>query len=411
MKRYDERLLGLLLDRYESSLLYDGKNQVNVSIAVKLTKSIIPEYYDQTGTEYTVIDEQLTAMEQAGLIHLIWGKNNKHIIEKCELNISEAGKAYALLKRVPKHDKEKRLCKLITGLRSECGSRTAERYISYIEERLKGGKSLRAELDLDSTDGFLQTVRLVNAIELNTEECFVRELSIKIFHDSKTAEQYMARAVNVLKRFSETVEGLTAVSDMSDEDILAEYNVYKNPSWVMMKGSGSLRLGADIIGLRSLPLGMGIAGADLGRIAWSAENAPRRVLTIENLTSFHRWKDKSADTICIYLGGFANRYRRELLVQLKAVYPESEYVHFGDIDCGGFYIWKALCKETGISFGLIGMDEECYLEHLSDGRPLTENDRKNLAKMKEDDFFGAQHKLFDLMLEKGLKTEQECVEI
>ncbi len=411
MKRYDERLLGLLLDRYEGSLLYEGKNQVNVSIAVKLTKSIIPEYFDQTGTEYTVIDEQLTAMERTGLIRLVWGKNNKHIIEKCELNISEAERAYSLLKRVPKHDKEKRLRKLIAELKLECSSCTAERYLAYIEERLNEGKSLKAELDLDDTENFEQTVRLLNAIELNTEECFVRELSIKSFHDSKIAEQYMGRAVNVLKRFSETAEWLTAMSDMSDEDILAEYNVYKNPSWVMLKGNGRFKLGADIIDLKSLPSGIGIAGADLAGIVWDNWNVPRRVLTIENLTSFHRWRDKFGDTLCIYLGGFANRYRRELLMRLKAVYPESKYIHFGDIDCGGFNIWKALCKGTGISFKLIGMDEDCYLSHLSEGRLLSENDKRNLKKMKEDDFFTAQHALFDLMLERGVKTEQECVEL
>lgn len=57
IKRYDERILSLLLDRYEGSLLYTGRNQVNVSIAVRLTKSVMPEYFDQTGTEYAVIDE------------------------------------------------------------------------------------------------------------------------------------------------------------------------------------------------------------------------------------------------------------------------------------------------------------------------------------------------------------------
>ena len=62
MKRYDEKILGLLLDRYEGSLLYTGDNRVRVSITVKLTKSVIPEYFDQTGTEYIAVDEQLRGL-------------------------------------------------------------------------------------------------------------------------------------------------------------------------------------------------------------------------------------------------------------------------------------------------------------------------------------------------------------
>lgn len=411
MKRYDERILKLLLDRYEGSLLYEGRNQVNITIAVKLTKSIVPEYFDQTGTEYTIIDEQLTALERTGLIRLVWGKNNKHIIERCELNTDEAARAYAMLKRIPKHDKEEILKAKLSDIRTGSSSDTVNAYISYIEDRLKNGRSLKSELDIDNIEGLEQSLQLVNAIELNTDECFVRELSIRTFRDSKTAEQYMSKAVGILRRFSAYIRGLAAAEDMSEEDILAEYSIFRNPSWVMLKGSGRLKIGDSIAALEVLPLGFGIAGADTDRIVWDAEAAPRRILTIENLTSFHRWRDRNGDTICIYLGGFANRYRRALIRQLKTSYPDAEYVHFGDIDCGGFNIWKALCQETGIDFALAGMDEDTYLAHCAEGRPLTENDRRTLTRMKEDSFFAAQHGLFDLMLEKGLKTEQECVEI
>ena len=152
-----------------------------------------------------------------------------------------------------------------------------------------------------------------------------------------------------------------------------------------------------------------MAGIDAAEIKWCRDNAPKKVLTIENLTSFHRFIGN--DTLCVYLGGFADRYQRSLLKNIYEIYPNAEYIHFGDIDCGGFYIWKALCEETGIPFRLIKMDSDTYSEKYTEGKALTENDRKRLEKMKTDPFFRQQWSLFDIILKKGFKIEQECIEL
>ena len=439
MKRYDEKILGLLLDRYEGSLLYTGDNRVRVSITVKLTKSVIPEYFDQTGTEYIAVDEQLRGLERAGLIRIICGRINKHIIEKCELNIDEAEKAYKMLKRIPRREKEYRLKQLLCGLKEKAKEAYSERasekeaaerrmyeftlrYIDSIEERLLSGKSIKADVDMDNPEELKYICRLLNAIEGNTEECFLREFSLRTFHDTKTAEKYMPRAIGIIRRLAGKTDivslndtaapdALTAAADMSDEEILEEFNIYKNPSWIMLKGCGRLKIGETTASLGDMPSGLGLAGADIDKISWDRELIPQRVLTIENLTSFHRWRDKGRNTLCIYLGGYANGYRRSLLKKLRECYHDSEFMHFGDIDCGGFYIWRALCEETGIDFKTVGMDIETYLKACAEGRPLTENDRRALERMREDDFFSEQRELFSLMLERGIKTEQEGVEL
>ena len=413
MKRYDDIILDHLLNKYEASCLYEGKNQRNLTIAVKLNKNVIPEYFDQTKTTYAIIDDQLKALEQNGLIQLVWGKCNKHIIEQCRLNVEAADRAYAILGRIPKRIKEQGLEETIAKVRNcsegTLGAETVNNYLRYIEERLHSGKSIKAELDINDLRGFENVCSLLNSIECNKDECFLRELSIKAFRDSKTAEKYIAKAVGVLRRFSKTVTGLSSAADMSDEEILEEYGVFRNPSWIMLKGSGYLRVGNADINLEKFPHGIGMAGIDATEIKWCRDDAPTKVLTIENLTSFHRFI--GSDTLCVYLGGFADRYQRSLLKNIYEIYPNSEYIHFGDIDCGGFYIWKALCEETGIPFGLIKMDSYTYSEKYTEGKPLSENDKKRLEKMKTDPFFRQQWGLFDIMLEKGFKIEQECIEL
>ena len=50
----------------------------------------------------------------------------------------------------------------------------------------------------------------------------------------------------------------------------------------------------------------------------------------------------------IYLGGYHNSVRRKLLELLYQDFPKAEYLHFGDIDVGGFEIYRDLCRKTGI---------------------------------------------------------------
>lgn len=48
VKRYDERVLGKLLDKYEDS--HTGKNRINITISIPVGKSVFPEYFDETST-------------------------------------------------------------------------------------------------------------------------------------------------------------------------------------------------------------------------------------------------------------------------------------------------------------------------------------------------------------------------
>lgn len=76
----------------------------------------------------------------------------------------------------------------------------------------------------------------------------------------------------------------------------------------------------------------------------------KQVMTIENLTSFH---DLSLnDNFYIYTNGFHNHAIQQFLIKLyDFLGDEVNYLHFGDIDAGGFHIYKSdLCKKTHIPF-------------------------------------------------------------
>ena len=410
MKRYDEKILNKLLDRYEGSLLYSGKNQVNISITVPIQRNIIPEYFDESSMQYDVIHEQLEALEEKGYIRLVWKNKKKgHILDKCELMVERADEVYRFLKRKPRDQKEQEIIRISEAYLGKVA--TLDQFLKWVATRIKAGESIKKYVDTGNPAVFERLCVLIWKILNNKEECFLRQFSISCFHDSKVAEKEIEKATHIIAEFSadSRLDGLTA------DEILEEYNVYRNPSWVMLKGKGrftSLRdgMGSAVL-LETFPGGIGVSNQDIEEINWSQTVKPDRIITIENLTSFHQWNcDPSAKELCIYLGGYHNHAKRQFLMKLYEAYPEAEYSHFGDIDCGGFRIWKDLCLKTGIEFQTLLMDIETYLKYLDFGRELTDLDRKTLGSMMEEPFFEKQKELFELMLKKGKKIEQECVE-
>ena len=236
MKRYDERVLGDLLDRYERSLIYSGKNRVNRTVSMPVSSKTLPEYFDESVLQYEVIHQQLEKLEADGYVRLIWKNKKKgHILEKCELNLESLDAAYSLLRRKPKSIKEQEslnICRDYRGRKEEL-----DRFLDWIRKRIQGGESIQKYADMDTPQDLERLCRLILSILTNDSECFLRQFSIRHFHDSKTAEKDIGRAVRVIAEFS----GKEELADLEPEEILAEYNIYRNPSWLMMKGNVKLQ--------------------------------------------------------------------------------------------------------------------------------------------------------------------------
>ncbi|MGN0314385.1 MAG: Wadjet anti-phage system protein JetD domain-containing protein [Fusicatenibacter sp.] len=404
MKKYDEIILNELLDKYENSLLYSGKNQRNQTISVGISKRLLPEYFDETSLAYDMIHTQLLEVAEKGYLRLIW-KNKKegHILEKCQLCTEKTEDIYRYLHRLPRKEMEEKILELC---RSYTGSEPVlDRFLKWVEERILCGESVRRYVELEHPEEFEKRCQLMIQILSNREEIFLREFSVRYWKDSKTAEKEIAGVAGIIARFCEDQRflGLTA------DQILEEYNIYRNPSWVMMKGCGSFLMEGEPVLLEKFCGGIGVSSRDIDRIVWEPEKPPKRVLTIENLTSFHRCEE--AETLVIYLGGYHNQSKRVFLKKIYQTYPGAVYEHSGDIDCGGFFIWKDLCQKTGIPFGTWKMDEKAYLSGVSFGKELTEYDRRELEKMMEDPFFAEQKRLFEQMQKMGIKIEQEVFSV
>ena len=399
MTKYEKRILGYLLDSYENSLLFSGKNKIGIKISFPFTTGKIPEYFDESSLEYETIHEILKQMESKRYIKIVW-KRKGNIVSKVLLDEERIMTVYKFLGRKPKAIKLTQTLDLLHGFQSVELSEICSKFIAYLIAKLKENKSVSEYIKIDDLEQTRLIIRALVLMEMNTEECYIREFSIRHFGNSKTYEEVLPVLVKIMRRFE------TEYEEMETPAILSEYFIYSTPNYVYIKGdAGLLKLDNTIVSLRGLEQGIGISGDDIEKINFGDVKEVKKVITIENLTTFFRWKESGS--IIIYLGGYHNSVRRKLLAIIYESIPEAEYLHFGDIDAGGFEVYEDLCKKTGIPFKPYYMDVQTLQNLKSYAKRLTDNDRKRIKRLME--IYPAHEEVMDYMLGENVKLEQECV--
>lgn len=408
MARYDVKIMDSLLDSYERSLLSQGKNKVSIHIPFHFTRKTMPEYFNESSLAYDEIHGAVKDLEQRGFLEIVWKKGKEgHIVQKVLLKEEKIKEAYAYLGRTPKADYIVWHLQLLNSWKQEEkeGSIVWE-FVDYLKERIQEGKTVKEFVDLSDLEKTKRILTALSCVEKNTESCYIREFSIRHFGDSKVFKGLLGVLGKIIRLFR------TEFADMDIYQILAEYNIYHTPDYVYLKGEGFLDFQkgkGSGINLAYLEQGIGISGADIENVRILGKGKVEKVITIENLTTFFRWQEKNS--LMIYLGGYHNSVRRELLCRVHQALPEAKYFHFGDIDVGGFEIYRDLCGKTEIPFQTYHMgilELQHYQEYT---KKLTDNDRKRLNRLMEKEWSGQKEieQVLQYMKKKGVKLEQEIV--
>jgi len=401
MAQYDRKILNSLLDSYEKSLLFTGRNKVNIRISFPFTVTSVPEYFDESSLAYEELHIKLNELERKGYIRIIWKKEN-HIIKKVILKEDRITEIYHFLKRLPKVDSIGNTLKLLDDMKPQCDTPVCTRFIAWLSLRIQADEPVKEYIDLEQQKQTARLLKAITCIEKNREGCYIREFSIRHFGDSKILESLLGLIGKIMRRFG------GQFAEMDVYAILAEYFIYHTPNYIYVKGdSGLLKLADSCIALGGLKQGIGISGEDLPHMTLSNMERIKKVITIENLTTFFSWQEP--DSILIYLGGYHNSVRRILLSLFYARLPHARYLHFGDIDAGGFEIYEDLCSKTKIPFQPYYMNLETLKAYKDFAKKLTLNDRKRIGKMQEQKGDCVYREVLDYMLAENVKLEQECI--
>lgn len=387
--KIESKILNSLLDSYEKSKTFIGENKNQQTFKISVVR-LFTEYDDDSDfASYKEINTNLESLKVKKLITYKAERSGK--IKTVFLEQNSIPASYKYINRIPKSDINSQLLEILTEY-----EKTDEIYaplLKYIHEQkrhLKENKNV--QFFAGNLSEYKDILLAAKAILENQNEIFIREFSVKLFNNSKRLESIELSVRSLLYYYGEYDD---------KETVLEEHNIIKTPTYVMLKGKGILNL-EQKIDLEKISGDIGLSTQSLRGLV-SVELKGISVITIENLTSFHKYQPDNE--LVIYLGGFHNSVKRDFIKLVYKCNPETKFKHFGDIDAGGFYILEHLKNKTGINFEPFNMDIETLEKNESHWITLTTNDRKRLCNLAEK--FPDYKKTVDFMLENNCKLEQE----
>lgn len=260
----------------------------------------------------------------------------------------------------------------------------------------------KPDYELDVCDKLL---RILEFICTNKEEILERELSMMILDGSKEFEDhYRTRVCKVLSKYLDFSELLEGIDDTRERQkiILEEFQIYTNPSYIYLKGNIEIQLeNGQCIRIGDAPIAL---SSELIQKMNAIRVGADKVVTVENLTSFHRLKDEKC--AYLFLAGYHNSAKQAFLKQVYKENPEKQWFHFGDLDPDGFYILKHLRKGTGIDFMPLYMGVSELETYSGYGRELSETDKVKTRNLLKKGFYA---EVMQYMLEHDCKLEQEII--
>lgn len=398
MVNYQEKLLVLLVEKYRSSKKDAGTGRIARRTQLEPEK-LYKNYRKNDGDleHIEAVNQAAEACRRKGFLTF-------------EMNgfSSEISKIYLVDEKIDEIEQ-------FLGEHYQYESKHAKRqYVEKVIEKYSGAapaaeaecERLRQTLEKNKIPGdygqIEDILKALSFIENNWKLLYLREASILIYGSSKYLEEKTLDAVcRLLRNFYQQ----PCSEDEMQDEILERFHIVKEQHKLRMKGNVKLMIGGERVDLSVWKDGIDFSADDLQRIEKVEVHTPR-FMTVENLTSYLRLQE--SQTTFFYLGGYMTRSQRDFLKKIYSDNSEIRYLHFGDIDAGGFYIFEQLRQKTGIPFEMYRMS----VDTLRDGRfrrclqPLTENDRVRLKSLAEKDMF---REVAGYMLEENAKLEQEIV--
>jgi len=386
-------ILTALINSYERSKVSKGQNRVHKDIKLDVSNSVFDKHrnYDSGELEVTI-----QRIERDGYAKSSYTRNGQFQCLVLNLEQDSIDKLYKHIKRTNPRLLIEEYQALFQSKLNGC--QTVVNFSKQMIKLLSEKKLASASQYFSSKEDVNDICKAINAMSLLEEDVQERVFCAKIFSDSKRFNNLRGKIAKVIKDFSEEPFD-------DEEDVIASMGVIKNTAYAYIKGDIKIQLNEQEIDLGRYKEPLALSDTGIKNIFIKSVNA-NSLYTIENMTSFDIF-DKS-NAVVIYLAGFHNRVKRELIKKIHSVAPEIDYYHYGDIDAGGFYILNHLRNKTGIDFKPYKMGVDELIKYRANCKKLTENDKKRLQAMLIDSAFEEFKDVISYMLTNDIKLEQEA---
>ncbi len=411
LSNLQKEILNNLLDRYEKRRDYGARQKSSRRTMLKIDTRSFPDYYHVSDSSYRLLfNSEAQQLEQENLIALDWEKFNVgEYLERIALNEDNLDDIYDLLERRSKKELYRSTAKIMEKW-SKSAPPELEHFYSSIRADLDQLKTLPVPIKPGREEELIQVLQGLHAFfEPRKSEIPKRLLSVRLYGNSKRWQELERPLVEILKTYY--LNNYEASEDKAE--ILAEKGIVDNPTHINLSGPLIISTKRGRVDLSAFYPDLGLSSEMAKEIQVEA-CAAEAVVTVENKTSFYHYLyNAPAGHLVLYLGGYHNPPRRELLQKLYHYLqdnnPRANFYHWGDLDFGGITIWYNLVKKTGIFFQPMYMDVDTYLKHLDQGQPFDENYSYKLEQLLTNPDLKIFHPLIQKMLEHKMRLEQEAV--
>ena len=410
-KEWKEQLLSKLLDQYEKSVTYAGENKVKQVFSVKpsdifkgYNKDFLPPEQFFQEKEFERLIRQ---MESEGLIHVV--PPNTGILRQICAVPERWEDYYACLNRTEKNILKKRLEEVYHRF-CQCDLLEA-----YGKEKLQTLKNSRArkldekkvEKEITEAEAIWNLVQFLKENQEKQRTTLEREMSEAVLHDSKQWEKiYRKKVCGILEYTGRYDEPLAELEEERERQtaLLEEFYIYSNPAYIYLKGDARICLedGRELRIYHDLPMSIPF---ETFQKAKSIHIRDAALMTVENLTSFHRLEREHI--FYLFLSGYHTRTKQALLQRIARENPGLSWYHFGDLDPDGLAIAGHLIRKTGLPFQLCAMGVQELQRFQTYAKPVEAPDRaKAEAMIKQGSSYAG---ILRYMLEHNCKLEQEII--
>lgn len=398
MVDYEEKLLSLLVEKYRMSRKDSGTNLISRRTQI-VPEKLYKNYKKNDGDleQIEAVNQVVTSCQKKGFLTFeMNGFSNE--IAKIYLVDEKVAEIEGYLKENYQYESKQEKRQYIEAMIKEYGGRFPIAEEECRKLRLALDKN-RIPKDYRLTKDVLKALVF---IENNRNPLYLREASMLIYGSSKYLEE------NTLENVCRLIRSYWKEPCQEDElpdEILEKYQITKEKQKLCMKGDITLWIAGRALELGVFHEGIEFFSEELERIE-RIEIHAKELMSVENRTSYLR--SHKSGMAYFYLGGYATRFQRDFLKKIYRDNKELRYLHFGDIDAGGFYIYEHLCRITGIPFEMYRMsvEELCNPRFQGCLQKLTENERIRLEKLGGEEKF---RDVVEYMLRKDVKLEQEVV--
>jgi len=422
-------ILNKLLDKYEKSSHYRETSLSNRRVIIKLgSRSLdLKEYDIETYDKKKQIHTAVTHLSEMNLIGYKWERAEEgNILAEIWLPLENLDSAYREVGRIPKKDMVNDILSQIQQTLSSftippIDSDTGSWILPALEEIYNSSKTslslssaLPAEYEL--ARAFLKALKDLS--RPNFSETSIRAFSLSCFHDSKYLEKnILSRLLSFVRNQCPNFRDIPAEEAVPEIELLEAVNLYRNPEIYEFCGAIQITFQASHLNTY-LTIDYGIFGRGATLHSGSltdviSMNAPEisKVLFIENRTNYEDYiaGKRTSDELVIYHGGFHNKKKANFFRFLVNAVPSTAKVyHWGDIDLGGMKIFMQIQKDIAPNLIPYRMDSQTLLAMKNYGISYSQTYRNQLLKAVEMSEFFQFSKLIQVMLETGLRLEQEA---